>query len=325
MLRRTFLALTAAATFSSAAWSADIKPLNFGFISTESSTNLKSAWQPLLDDLSQALGVSVVPFFASDYAGIIEGMRFNKVQLAWFGNKSAMEAVDRAQGDVIASVIDGDGNPGYWSLLLVHQDSDLHTLEDVLKKGGQLSYGAGDPNSTSGSLVPGYFLWAANGIDPKKFFKSVRAANHEANLLSVVNKQVDVAVNNSEMLERYHRSTGKDARDSVRVLWKSPLIPADPIVIRRDVPTELKNRIQTFLVNYGKGANAQHEQQVLAKLTYQGFRESSNTQLIPIRQMELAKLKLGIENDTTLSASDKQARLAELDQRLAALNQTAAP
>ena len=64
----------------------------------------------MIDDLSRAIGVPVKPFF-SDYAGIIEGMRFNKVQMAWYGNKSAIEAVDRANGEVFASVIDKDGNP----------------------------------------------------------------------------------------------------------------------------------------------------------------------------------------------------------------------
>jgi len=319
MLRRTFLALTATAALSTGAWAQDVKPLNFGFISTESSTNLKAAWQPLMDDLSKAVGVPIKPFFASDYAGIIEGMRFNKVQLGWFGNKSAMEAVDRAQGEVFASVIDKDGNPGYWSLLLVNKDSNLQTLDDVLKNGKQLSYGAGDPNSTSGTLVPGYFLWAANHIEPKTFFKSVRAANHEANLLSVINKQVDVAINNTEMLGRYQRNTGKDATESVRILWKSPLIPADPMVIRSDVPADIKQRIQTFFVNYGTGPNAEREQEILANLTYKGFRASSNAQLIPIRQMELAKTRLSVETDTTLSEADKKAKLADLDRQLAEL------
>lgn len=324
MLRRTFLALAATAALSSGAWAQDVKTLNFGFISTESSTNLKAAWQPLIDDLSKAIGVPVKPFFASDYAGIIEGMRFNKVQLGWFGNKSAMEAVDRAQGEVFASVVDKDGNPGYWSLLLVNKDSNLQTLDDVLKNGKQLSYGAGDPNSTSGTLVPGYFLWGANHIEPKTFFKSVRAANHEANLLSVINKQVDVAINNTEMLERYRRNTGKDATESVRILWKSPLIPADPMVVRSDVPADIKQRIQAFFVNYGTGPDAERQQKILANLTYKGFRASSNAQLVPIRQMELAKTKLGIERDTTLSEADKKAKVAELDRQLAELDKLVA-
>ena len=71
--------------------------LNFGIISTESSQNLKTVWQPFLDAMEEQTGVEVKPFFASDYAGVIEGMRFGKVDVAWFGNKSAMEAVDRAK------------------------------------------------------------------------------------------------------------------------------------------------------------------------------------------------------------------------------------
>ena len=324
MLRRTFVTLIAAAALSAQAYAQDAKTLNFGIISTESSTNLKSVWQPVIDDLSRSIGVPVKPFFASDYAGIIEGMRFNKVQMGWFGNKSAIEAVDRAKGEVFASVIDKDGNPGYWSLLIVNKDSDLKTLDDVLKRGGTLSYGAGDPNSTSGTAVPGYYLWAANKIEPKTFFKTVRASNHETNLLSVINKQVDVAVNNTEALERYRLNTGKDANDSVRVLWKSPLIPADPLVMRSDLPADLKARIRDFFINYGKGKDAERELANLKALTYQGFRASDNQQLVPIRQIELAREKAKVEADTTLGQAEKQKQLAELDSKLAGLGQPAA-
>ncbi len=72
--------------------------LNFGIISTESSQNLKAMWDPFLADMSKQTGVKINAFFAPDYAGIIQGMRFDKVDVAWYGNKSAMEAVDRAGG-----------------------------------------------------------------------------------------------------------------------------------------------------------------------------------------------------------------------------------
>ncbi|WP_019450770.1 phosphonate ABC transporter substrate-binding protein [Cupriavidus sp. BIS7] len=320
MLRRTFLAVVASGVVALPAFAQDAKVLNMGIISTETSSNLKSAWQPVIDDLSKALGVQVKPFFASDYAGIIEGMRFNKVQIAWYGNKSAMEAVDRANGEVFASVIDKDGNPGYWSLLIVRKDSDLKSVEDVIKRGRDLTYGAGDPNSTSGTAVPGYYLWGANKVEPKTLFKAVRISNHETNLLSVLNKQVDVAVNNTENFERYRINTGKNAYDDVRVLWKSPLIPADPLVYRKDLPPELKKKIQAFFVNYGKGADAAREKQALATLTYQGFRASSDAQLVPIRQIELAKEKAKIESDTTLAAADKEKKLADVSRRLAELD-----
>ena len=323
MLRRTFCFLLASAALSAGVHAQDLKTLNFGIISTESSSNLKSAWQPLVDDLSKALGVEVKPFFASDYAGIIEGMRFNKVQVAWYGNKSAMEAVDRAQGEVFASVIDKDGNPGYWSVLLVNKSSPINSVEDVIKQGKTLSYGAGDPNSTSGTLVPGYYLWAANKVDPKTLFKNVRVSNHETNLLSVMNGQVDVAVNNTEALERYRISTGKNPQDQVKVIWKSPLIPADPLVYRSDLPADVKAKLRDFFVNYGKGARAEHELAVLKGLTYKGFRASDNNQLVPIRQLEYAKEKARVEADTAMNAGEKSKRIADLDQKLAALEKQA--
>ncbi len=94
--------------------------INFGIISTESSSNLKSVWDPFIADMQKQTGMPIKAFFASDYAGVIEAMRFKKVQIAWFGNKSAMEAVDRADGEVFAQTVDKSGNPGYWGHILVH-------------------------------------------------------------------------------------------------------------------------------------------------------------------------------------------------------------
>ena len=80
MIRRHALAVLAA---TSALWftgaQAQSKEVNFGFISTESAANLKSAWQPLLEDMQKSTGLKVNAFFATDYAGVIEAMRFNKV------------------------------------------------------------------------------------------------------------------------------------------------------------------------------------------------------------------------------------------------------
>ena len=79
--------------------------INFGIISTESQVNLKTIWEPFLADMAKKTGLKVNAFFASDYAGVIEGMRFDKVQVAWYGNKSAMEAVDRADAEVFAQSV----------------------------------------------------------------------------------------------------------------------------------------------------------------------------------------------------------------------------
>ena len=179
-----------------------LKEINFGIISTESQQNLRATWGPVLDDMAGYTGLKVNAFFAPDYAGIIEAMRFNKVQVAWYGNKSAMEAVDRADGEVFVQTVDVEGNPGYWSLLVTRADSPLNKLEDVLKCDKSLNFGNGDPNSTSGFLVPSYYVFAQNNVTPQDCFKRVVSANHETNLLAAANGQVDVATNNTENLRR---------------------------------------------------------------------------------------------------------------------------
>jgi phosphonate transport system substrate-binding protein len=318
MMKRWFAALTLLAA-TAAATAQEQKEINFGVISTESSQNLKQDWKPILDALAVRTGYKVNAFFASDYAGIIEGMRFNKVQVAWFGNKSAIEAIDRASGEVFAQMVNADGTQGYYSHLIVHKDSPLKTLDDVLRNGRNLSFGNGDPNSTSGFLVPSYYVFAVNNVDAKSLFKVVRNANHEANALAVANKQVDVATNNSENLQKVKERV-PEKFNAIRVVWTSPLIPLDPLVMRKDLPEATKARLREFFYTYGQ--RGQQEKDALMKLSkLSGFQQSSNRQLVPIRQLELYREKTKLHADAATPEAEKKAKLAEIDRRLAELNQ----
>jgi phosphonate transport system substrate-binding protein len=305
-------AVALAVTFTANALAEEI---NFGIISTESQQNLKSKWEPLLADLSEKTGLEVKPFFASDYAGVIEGMRFGKVQLAWYGNKSAMEAVDRADGEVFAQTVSVDGEPGYWSVILAPKDSKLNSVEDLLTCDKSVNFGLGDPNSTSGFLVPTTFVFAANGVDPKDCFKNVTNANHETNAMAVANGQLDAAANNTENLALLEKNNPA-AFAKVKVIWKSPLIPSDPIVWRKDLPEETRAKIKDFFLTYGtdqsKGDVAQ-EKEVLAGLEWAPFKPSTNDQLLPIRVMELSKSIAKIKGDASLSDADKQAQVEKLE------------
>ena len=298
------IAVMLAATPAAAA-----EEVNFGIISTETTANLKTIWDPFLDDMTTKTGLNIKAFYASDYAGVIEAMRFNKVQVAWFGNKSAMEAVDRASGEIFAQTVDKDGNPGYWSHIIVHKDSPFQTLEDVLKCDGTLDFGIGDPNSTSGFLVPTTFIFSARNIDAKKCFKTVRNANHEANALAVANKLVQAATNNSENLQRLAK-TAPDKAKEVRVIWTSPLIPSDPLVWRKDLDAALKRKIADFI--FGYATSDENERKILAGLQWAPFKKSDNNQLLPIRQMEINKALAKVKADTGMAEADKKAQLAEL-------------
>jgi phosphonate transport system substrate-binding protein len=316
MLKQLFAALALAGAIAAPAVAQKPAEINFGIISTESSQNLKQDWAVLLADMEKKVGVKVNAFFAPDYAGVIEAMRFNKVQVAWFGNKSAMEAVDRAGGEIVAQQIAEDGSPGYWSFLIAHKDSPYNSLEDVKKNARNITLGFGDSNSTSGFLVPSYYAMALNNLDPRGSFKVMRQANHEANLMAVANKQVDIATNNNESFEKFERRNPDKAKE-IKVIWKSPLIPSDPMLVRKDMDPQLKGAIRQFFVDYGKDAR---EKQALHKIGIGGFQVSDNNQLLPIRQLELFRGRLALEKDERMAPAERQAKLDDINRRLAELN-----
>jgi phosphonate transport system substrate-binding protein len=313
MLRTLTVIAAAALLWAAPARAAD--EINFGIISTESSTNLKKVWDPFLADMEKGTGLKVHAFFASDYAGVIEGMRFNKVQVAWFGNKSAMEAVDRANGEIFAQTVAANGDAGYWSHIIVHKDSPFQKLDDILKCDKSLDFGIGDPNSTSGFLVPTTFVFSTRNIDPKQCFKTVRSANHEANALAVANKLVHAATNNNENLERLEKTAPEKAAQ-IRVIWKSPLIPSDPLVWRKDLDAGLKKKISDWIFGYGKAAE---EKAKLAALQWAPFRKSDNSQLLPIRQMEVNRAIMKLKGDDKVAEAEKTDKLAELQKQFDAL------
>ncbi len=295
--------------------------INFGIISTESASALEESFAPFLSDMSKSLGVTVKPFFASDYAGVIEAMRFNKVDLAWFGNKSAIVAVDRAGGEVFAQTIKDDGSEGYHSLLITNKNSDLNSLEDVLKCDKTKTFGNGDPNSTSGFAIPGYYVWALNNKTPEDCFKRVTRSNHEGNALAVANNKVDVATNNTESIYARLQKNNMDAFKNIKEIWRSPLIPSDPMVWRKNLNDEVKQKIYFFIMQYGRFGSMEKvkkERKTLANLSdgWGPFLASSNAQLLDVRQIEAFKKKLKAQKKNDMAgvakAEEELKKLKEL-------------
>jgi phosphonate transport system substrate-binding protein len=309
--------LIAGLALGAAALGALAQEINFGIIATDSASAQRERWEPFFRDMEKKTGLKVNSFYAPDYAGVIEAMRFNKVQVAWYGNKSAMEAVDRANGEIFAQLMYADGSFGYHGLLITHRDSPYKTLDDVLKNGKAINFGIGDPNSTSGFLVPTFYVFAKNNIDHRTAFKTVRNASHGANIQAVLAKQLDVATNNTEDMGKLE-ATQPERFKELRVIWQSPLIPSDPFVWRKDLDPAVKAKLKPFIINYAKTDAA--EKAVLKNIyNYGGFRESNNDQLIPIRQLELFKDRRKVETDDKLAADERSKQLAEIDRKLAAL------
>ncbi|MEE2911256.1 MAG: phosphonate ABC transporter substrate-binding protein [Candidatus Poribacteria bacterium] len=295
----------------------NIDELRFGIIATESRSNLKKGFDPLLKQLEKNLGVPIKSFFSPDYAGVIEALRFGKIHVAWFGNKSGMEAVDRANGEVFAEVTDHDGTSGYHSVIIVPKDSPYQTIDEIIQNGKDLIFGNGDPNSTSGYLMPSYHLWGPKGINPKKYFKRMRNASHEMNCISVATKQVDFATNNDESLRLFYKNH-PDKTDTIRTIWTSPPIPSDPMVWHKDLSPEWKARIKAVFLAFGRyGPEADKEIKILSEVGsgWGVFMDSNNDQLIPIRELQMAKERVIIKNHPRLKENQKNEQLLEISKR----------
>ncbi len=313
---KPFHAITAT-VLTLAGIAASAQEINFGVIATDSASVERDRWEPLFRDMEKKTGLTIKSFYAPDYAGVVEAMRFNKVQVAWYGNKAAIDAVDRSNGEVFAQVKKADGSLGYSSLLITQKDSPYNNLNDVLKNSKSINFGIGDPGSTSGFLVPSYYVFAQNKVDSRTAFKTIRNASHGANIQAVLAKQLDVATNNTEEIEKLEATKPEVAKE-LKVIWKSPLIPNDPLVWRKDLDAGVKAKLKGFLLAYGQ---SDADKAVLKNIyNYSGFKESSNEQLVPIRQLELFKDRRKVENDEQYSAEEKAQRIADIDKKLAALN-----
>ena len=238
----TVLAMVGAAGATDPSWP---KEVTFGLLSTENAAEITRRWTPILAQLEKDLGVKVKAVTATDYRGTIEALKFKKAELGHLGPKSYVEASNNNYANVepIAQLQLANGSLGYRSCLIVHADSDIFSPEDMAGK----TFAFNDPNSTSGYLVPSAFFMMELGVDPKKHFSKVTfSGSHEASILAVSAKKVEIASTNLPDLQQLTREN-KVPRGALRVIWVSKLIPNDPIVVRKDLPASFKSAIQESL------------------------------------------------------------------------------
>jgi len=236
------LAMVGAAGATDPSWP---KEVTFGLLSTENASEITRRWAPILAQLEKDLGVKVKSVTATDYRGTIEALKFKKAELGHLGPKSYVEASTNNYANVepIAQLQLANGSLGYRSCLIVHADSDIFSPEDMAGK----TFAFNDPNSTSGYLVPSAFFMMELGVDPKKHFSKVTfSGSHEASILAVSAKKVEIASTNLPDLQQLTREN-KVPRGALRVIWVSKLIPNDPIVVRKDLPASFKSAIQELL------------------------------------------------------------------------------
>jgi len=210
------LALAAALVAPPAALAQGAGVLRVSAIPDEAPTELQRKFKPLGDYLKQATGLDVRFVPVTDYAAVVEGLATNKLDLAWLGGFTYVQARLRTHGGVVP-IVQRAEDAKFTSRFIVPTNSTAKTLADL--KGKTFAFGA--PSSTSGSLMPRYFLLQA-GIDPERDFKSVAFSGaHDATVAFVAAGRAEAGVLNASVMDKLVESKNANV-EKVRVLAITP-------------------------------------------------------------------------------------------------------
>jgi phosphonate transport system substrate-binding protein len=201
------------AIFSSSLFPADV--LRASAIPDESPTELLRKFAPLGNYLEQELGMKVEWTPVTDYAAVVEGLAADKIDLAWLGGFTFVQA--RIKTGNATPLVQRLEDEKFTSKFIVPAASDAKELRDLKGK----TFAFGSVSSTSGHLMPRHFL-LKNNIDPEKDFKRVAFSGaHDATAAWVASGKAEAGVLNASVWDKLVE-TGKVDANAVRVLWTTP-------------------------------------------------------------------------------------------------------
>lgn len=206
----SFLVLTFAAVAASA------QTLRVSAIPDEAPTELQRKFKPLGEYLQKETGLAVQFTPVTDYAAVVEGLAAGKIDLAWLGGFTFVQARLRTQGQA-RPIVQRAEDEKFTSKFIVPVDSPARSLADLKGK----SFAFGSPSSTSGHLMPRHFL-ARDGIEPDRDFKTVAFSGaHDATVAFVAAGRAEAGVLNASVLDKLVE-TGNPNAAKVRVLATTP-------------------------------------------------------------------------------------------------------
>src|SRR5262245_40587513 len=230
------------------------KVLRVGFVPAENAQQVIQNAQPIVDILQNRLGMEVQPFVATDYTGVIEALRGNKLDIAFLTPASYVLAKNEANVKVVLKS-ERKGSPFYYAAIITRADSGIKKLEDLRGK----TFAFGDPLSTSANVYPRKMLHE-RGIDPVRDFKQIlNSGGHDATVLAVLNRKVDAGAtyanspdSNDAAWTRYLKDPGEIKK--IHAIAYSEPIPADNLVINVSLDDRIARKIEEIFLELSRDA-----------------------------------------------------------------------
>jgi phosphonate transport system substrate-binding protein len=229
-----------------------VKTLRVGFVPAEDAQQVMQNAQPIVEILRKQLGMEIQPFVATDYTGVVEALRVNKLDIAFLTPASYVLAKTEANVRVLLKS-ERKGVPYYYAAIITRADSGINALEDFRGK----TFAFGDSLSTTGNVFPRK-MFKERGIDPVRDFKQVLfSGGHDATVLAVLNGKVDggaTYANSPDSKDTAWMRYLKNAEDvkKIRAIAFSDPIPADNLVLGANVGDALAKKIETTFIDLSR-------------------------------------------------------------------------
>ena len=226
--------------------------LRVSAIPDEAPTELQRKFAPLGEYLEKEIGMKVEFTPVTDYAAVVESLATKKLDMAWLGGFTFVQTKLRTKGTAIP-IVQRAEDEKFTSRFIVPIDSTAKGLADL--KGKTFAFGA--PSSTSGHLMPRYFLMQA-GISPDTDFKNVAFSGaHDATVAFVAGGKAEAGVLNASVWDKLVETKNPNAL-KVRVLSSTPPYYDYNWTVRRDLDPAIVTKLTNAFIKLDP-ANPAHK------------------------------------------------------------------
>jgi len=213
---------------------ADEKVLKYSAIPDQNSTDLEQKFKPLSEYLSKQLGVKVEYVPSRDYQATLEMFKNGDIQMAWFGGLTGVQAREAVPG--AKAIAQGDSDPKYYSYFVANKSTGLTRSDKFPKDIGKFKFTFGAEASTSGRLMPEYFIRENTGKAPADLFKTPVgfSGSHDKTAELCESGQYEVGVLNFKVYDQ-RVAQGKTNPDVCRIIWQTPTYADYQFTARPDI------------------------------------------------------------------------------------------
>ena len=216
------------------------QPLRLAMIPSTDPAKIIRDSQPFVKYLEKKTAFPIELTVPTSYAAVVEAIANNQEDIAYLGGFTFLQASRRAG---VLPLVQRERDQNFHSVFITQPGSGINSLTDL--KGHSFAFG--DVNSTSGHLMPAYYMRAAN-IDPNLLAKTLYSGGHDATALAVANRKVDAGAMD-ELVFRNLMESGKITQQQVKVFYTTPAFFDYVWVARKDLDAKISDSFADALLN----------------------------------------------------------------------------